>query len=44
MILTDKMLSAAFLFRDAAPWNVIAETDLFAVSLPSGDVGYCCVM
>lgn len=44
MILTDEMLSAALRFRDTELWNTINETDLFAVKLSSGEIGYCCVM
>lgn len=44
MILTDEMISAALKFRDASPWQMILETDLFAVKLSSGETGYCCVM
>ena len=44
MILTDGMISTALKLRDASPWQVIVETDLFAVKLSSGEIGYCCVM
>ena len=44
MILSDDMLSAALRFRDTELWNTITETDLFAVNLSSGEIGYCCVM
>jgi len=44
IILTDQMLDAAFAFRKAQPWNDLTDSDVFAVKLPDGKTGYCCVM
>lgn len=34
----------AYGFRNAKPWKRIDEEDLFAVALPGGQIGYCCLM
>lgn len=43
-ILTDDMLKAAFAFRKSELWNELDDSDIFAVTLSNGEVGYCCVM
>ena len=44
MILTDKMLSLALDVRDAQPWRFLDDSNIFAVRLSSGEIGYICVM
>lgn len=44
MILTNEMLWAAFDLRRAAPWKKLTDSDIFAVKLSSGEIGYCSVM
>ncbi len=38
------MLEKAFQFRKAELWNTLADDQMFAVKLPSGQIGYCIVM
>ena len=41
---TDRMYEAAFRFREMELWESLNDSDLFAVTLPDGRIGYCCVM
>lgn len=43
-IITDTLLKWAFNFRETELWHQLADSDLFAVRLPDGELGYCCVM
>ena len=44
MVLNDSMLSAAFRYREIELWKTLEDSDLFAVSLSTGEIGYCSVM
>ena len=44
MILTDSMLAAAFRFRATEPWSDLCDSDVFAVRLSTGEIGYCSIM
>ncbi len=39
----ESLLSVAFEFRKQKLWKKLLETELFAVQLSSGEVGYCCI-
>ena len=39
-----EMLDLAYELRDSKLWNLLAENEIFAVSLPGGETAYCCVM
>lgn len=41
---TDYMYDLAFAFKTAKPWMTVFEEEIFAVQLPGGRIGYCCVM
>lgn len=43
-ILTDEMLDAAFEFRKTELWDELDDSQIFAVELSNGEIGYCCVM
>lgn len=40
----EELYELAFAFRSAKPWDRLYEDELFAVSLPNGETGYCSVM
>ena len=40
----DRMYDLAFAFKNTRLWETLSDMDLFAVRLPEGEVGYCCVM
>lgn len=40
----DRYYSLAFAFRKEKLWKHLYDTELFAVSLPNGEIGYCSVM
>lgn len=44
MNIKDKMIYAALRYRIARPWEVLDDSMMYAVALPSGEIGYCCVM
>ncbi len=41
---TTEMLYAAFRFRKTQLWDILQDEQMFAVALPSGEIGYCLVM
>ena len=41
---TEKMYDLAFQFKRTKLWKQILESELFAVRLSDGEIGYCCVM
>lgn len=40
----EELYELAFAFRSAKPWDRLYEDELFAISLPNGETGYCSVM
>lgn len=44
MILTEEMIVAALRFRATKLWDRFNDGMIFAVRLPDGENGYCCVM
>lgn len=40
----DRLYELAFAFRKAKLWKYLYDTELFAVSLPNGEIGYCSIM
>jgi len=38
------MYDLAFQFRNAGLWEILNNTEMFAVRLPGGEIGYCSVM
>ena len=41
---TDKMYDLAFSYKKTKLWKQIFDSELFAVRLSDGEIGYCCVM
>lgn len=41
---TDEMYSLAFRYKDAKLWKRMYDSELFAVRLSDGEIGYCCIM
>lgn len=40
----EKLIQLAFAFRDTRLWEILADNDIFAIRLRSGETGYCSVM
>ena len=41
---TDKMYESAFRYKQTKLWKNMLDTEIFAVRLSDGEIGYCCVM
>ena len=41
---TEKMYEAAFQYKRTKLWKKMYDSELFAVRLSDGEIGYCCVM
>ena len=41
---TDRMYELAFQYKKTKLWKKLSDTDIFAVRLSDGEIGYCCVM
>ena len=41
---TDKMYELAFRYKQTKLWKDMEDTEVFAVRLSDGEIGYCCVM
>lgn len=41
---TDRMYELAFQYKKTKLWKKLCDTDIFAVRLSDGEIGYCCVM
>ena len=41
---TDKMYELAFRYKQTKLWKDMQDTEIFAVRLSDGEIGYCCVM
>lgn len=39
----DELYQLAFAFRKTSLWRSLGDGELFAVELPDGEIGYCCV-
>lgn len=40
----DELYDTALRFKKVKLWNKLYDTDIFAVKLSNGEIGYCCVM
>jgi len=40
----EQLLEAAFAYKQTRLWKKLMDSELFAVALPDGEIGYCCVM
>jgi len=43
-MIAERMWDKAFQFKKEKMWESFNETDIFAIDLPSGETGYCCIM
>ncbi len=41
---SEKMYDLAFQYKATKLWKILYDDELFAVRLPDGETGYCCVM
>lgn len=41
---SDQLYTLALQYRKTKLWKTLYDTELFAVRLPDGEIGYCCVM
>ncbi len=41
---TERLYELAYRYRDAKLWKTVSESELFAVRLADGEIGYCCVL
>lgn len=41
---TEKLYDLAYRYRDTKLWDKVDSSELFAVKLADGEIGYCCVM
>ncbi len=40
----DQLYDLALAFRKAKLWKRLYDSEIFAVSLSNGEIGYCCIM
>ncbi len=40
----DQLYDLALAFRNAKLWKRLYDSEIFAVSLSNGEIGYCCIM
>ncbi len=43
-IIPDSLYELAFAYKKTKLWKMLWDTQLFAVQMPDGEIGYCCVM
>ncbi|MBR4162623.1 MAG: hypothetical protein IKR11_03805 [Solobacterium sp.] len=43
-MIAERMWDKVFQFKKEKMWEFFNETDIFAIDLPSGGIGYCCIM
>ena len=43
-MVSERLWDKAFQYKKEKMWEFFNETDIFAIDLPSGDIGYCCIM
>ncbi|MDE7245689.1 MAG: hypothetical protein K2O18_17190, partial [Oscillospiraceae bacterium] len=43
-MISEKLFEAAFLYKKTKLWKSLLDTEIFAVRLPDGEIGYCSVM
>ncbi len=43
-MISEKLLELAFLYKKTKLWKCLYDTELFAVRLPGGEIGYCSIM
>ncbi len=41
---SDKLFELAFIYKKTKLWKMLWDSEIFAVSLPNGEIGYCSVM
>lgn len=41
---SDKLFELAFIYKKTKLWKMLWDSEIFAVSLPNDEIGYCCVM
>ncbi len=41
---SDKLFELAFIYKKTKLWKMLWDSEIFAVSLPDGEIGYCSIM